>query len=224
MDNDKFKAARMALERIPDHAIVGLGSGSTASVFIELLAKKVHKTGMEITCVATSHQTQNLGLTLGLRVVDIDDVDQVDITVDGADEVDGNLNGIKGGGAALLFEKVVATNSKHNIWVVDSSKQHRKLGAVKLPVEVIRFGSQHVYNYLDRHGLKPSYRMANFSQRLLTDSNNFIIDIDISKVEDLGELTRRLKGLTGVVEHGLFMNICDELLVGNTEEAFQRPG
>ncbi|CAK8054880.1 ribose-5-phosphate isomerase RpiA [Eupransor demetentiae] len=222
MNNDKVRAAQMALERIPEKAIVGLGSGSTATVFIELLAKKAKEEHMELTCVPTSRQTEELAASLGLRVVDIDLVDHIDVTVDGADEVDDALNGIKGGGAALLFEKIVAAHSHKNIWVVDSSKKHHQLGHFKLPVEVIKFGSRHIYKYLDRHGLKPEYRLLSDGHRLSTDSDNYIIDIDIQGIEDLDGLANQLKHLTGVVEHGLFMEICDELLVGSTGEAFER--
>ncbi|MCO0832393.1 ribose-5-phosphate isomerase RpiA [Fructobacillus sp. W13] len=222
MDDHKVKAAQMAVDLIPNQAIVGLGSGSTASIFIDLLAKKAHEESMDITCVATSGQTQQLALGFGLKVVDIDAVDHIDITVDGADEVDPDLNGIKGGGAALLFEKIVAMNSHKNIWVVDSSKRHPRLGSYKLPVEVVKFGVHHVYNYLKTQDLKPVYRQQEDGNYLTTDSGNYIIDIDISRVDDLSALADDLKSLTGVVEHGLFIEVCDVLLVGNTGEAIYR--
>lgn len=219
VNDDKVKAAQMAVELIPNQAIVGLGSGSTASIFIDLLAKKAHEEQMDITCVATSVQTSQLALGFGLKVVDIDAVDRIDVTVDGADEVDGNLNGIKGGGAALLFEKIVATNSTKNIWVVDSSKQHQRLGSYRLPVEVVKFGVHHVFNYLKTRDLKPVYRQQEDGNYLTTDSGNYIIDVDITGQEDLPQLAQDLKALTGVVEHGLFIDICDVLLVGNTGQA-----
>ncbi|MDF7637567.1 ribose-5-phosphate isomerase RpiA [Leuconostocaceae bacterium ESL0958] len=223
MNEDKVRAAQMAVERIPNQAIVGLGSGSTASIFIDLLAKRAQDEAMDITCVATSVQTQQLALGFGLKVVDIDAVDRIDVTVDGADEVDGDLNGIKGGGAALLFEKIVAVNSSKNIWVVDSSKQHPRLGSYKLPVEVVKFGVHHVFNLLKSWGLSPVYRQQEDGNYLTTDSGNYIIDVDIRDFTDLPKLAKDLKALTGVVEHGLFIGICDELLVGNTGQAYRRP-
>ncbi|CAH1855442.1 ribose-5-phosphate isomerase RpiA [Convivina praedatoris] len=213
MDNGKLAAAKQALDYMPNQGVIGLGSGSTASIFIELLAQKVQAEQLDIICVATSTQSQKLGAQLGLNVVDIDEVERIDITVDGADEVDPDLNGIKGGGAALLFEKIVALNSDRNIWVVDPSKEHERLGQFKLPIEVIKFGSHHLYRHFEKLGLSPSYRQTN-GEYLLTDSNNYIIDVDVSGIDDLTALATQLDQLTGVVEHGLFLNICDELIVG----------
>ncbi|MCL0330204.1 ribose-5-phosphate isomerase RpiA [Apilactobacillus xinyiensis] len=222
MNIEKNQAARMAVEKIQNNSVVGLGSGSTAAIFIRLLAEKVKKEHMNIVCVATSIKSGELGSSLGLKVVDIDDVSSIDVTVDGADEVDYDLNGIKGGGAALLFEKIVASKSKYNIWIIDSSKFHKKLGNFKLPVEVIKFGSQRIFDCLQEMGLNPTYRLNDDSTRLLTDSSNYIIDIDIQHVSDLNSLSNALENLTGVVEHGLFINICNELLIGGLKKDIKK--
>ncbi|MCK8607062.1 ribose-5-phosphate isomerase RpiA [Apilactobacillus ozensis] len=222
MNIEKNQAAQMAVKKIVNNSVVGLGSGSTASIFIELLAKRVKAEHMNVVCVATSIKSAELGSKLGLDVVDIDDVESVDVTVDGADEVDANLNGIKGGGAALLFEKIVASKSKYNIWIVDSSKFHNKLGKFKLPIEVIKFGSQRIFDSLQEMGLNPTYRLNDDYTRLLTDSHNYIIDVDINKVKNLNSLSRKIEGMVGVVEHGLFLNVCDELLIGGLNKDIRR--
>lgn len=210
----KIAAATAALSYIEDNTVVGLGSGSTAKIFIEKLAERVAAENMTLTCVATSHFSEGLGLKLGLNVVSLDEVTSVDVTVDGADEVDPQLNGIKGGGAALFFEKIVAKASKQNIWVVDPSKESTRLGSFKLPIEVLPFGSGHVFNYLAAMDLDPTFRMLDEQTRLTTDSANYIIDVDVSKVDDLHALGDELIRHTGIVEHGLFLDICDTLIVG----------
>src|SRR5699024_3706712 len=137
--------------------------------------------------------SKELGTKYGLNVVELDSVDRIDITIDGADEVDDDLNGIKGGGAALFYEKIVAKASDKNIWIVDSSKQSAKLGSFKLPIEVLPIGSAHAYRYLDTElGLHPTYRKNKDESLLTTDSNNFIIDVDISNISDLYDLSNKL--------------------------------
>lgn len=113
-------------------------------------------------------------------------------------------------------------NSTKNIWVVDSSKQHQHLGSYRLPVEVVKFGVHHVYNYLKTRDLKPVYRQQEDGNYLTTDSGNYIIDVDITGQDNLAQLALDLKGLTGVVEHGLFIDVCDVLLVGNTGQAIYK--
>ena len=216
-DFGKVAAATAALRYVSNNMVIGLGSGSTANIFIEKLAKRVKSEKMKIRCVATSISSKELGTKYGLNVVELDSVDRIDITIDGADEVDDDLNGIKGGGAALFYEKIVAKASDKNIWIVDSSKQSAKLGSFKLPIEVLPIGSAHVYRYLDTElGLHPTYRKNKDESLLTTDSNNFIIDVDISNISDLYDLSNKLIKHVGIVEHGLFLDICDTLIVGDT--------
>ncbi|MCK8617745.1 ribose-5-phosphate isomerase RpiA [Fructobacillus sp. M158] len=214
-NEQKQHAAQVALARIQDHMTVGLGTGSTAAYFIKALSKRVHEEDWQLTTVATSKESAELARSLGLRVQDIDDVAAIDVTVDGADEVDPNLDGIKGGGAALLFEKVVALRSKKNIWLVDESKLSPRLGSFLLPIEVIEFGAQQVYRTLVHMNLHPRFRMKNEGERRYTDSGHQIIDVDLSQQNDLPALARQLKAITGVVEHGLFLGICDEVIIGS---------
>ncbi|MBS9337320.1 ribose-5-phosphate isomerase RpiA [Fructobacillus parabroussonetiae] len=214
-NEQKQHAAQVALARIQDHMTVGLGTGSTAAYFIKALSKRVHEEDWQLTTVATSKESAELARSLGLRVQDIDDVAAIDVTVDGADEVDPNLDGIKGGGAALLFEKVVALRSKKNIWLVDESKLSPRLGSFLLPIEVIEFGAQQVYRTLVHMNLHPRFRMKNEEERRYTDSGHQIIDVDLSQQNDLPALARQLKAITGVVEHGLFLGICDEVIIGS---------
>lgn len=214
-NNGKIAAATAALNFVSDNMIVGLGSGSTARIFIEKLADRVISEKLNITCVATSIASKELGIKNGLNVVELDSVDKIDVTVDGADEVDKNLNGIKGGGAALFYEKIVAQASRKNIWIVDPSKQSNKLGSFKLPIEVLPLGSAHVFQYLDTTlNLDPTYRKNEDGSLLITDSKNYIIDVDISDVQNIYDLSKQLIEHVGVVEHGLFLNICDTLIIG----------
>lgn len=211
----KKAAAKAALEYIEDGMVVGLGTGSTAAYFIEALANQVRDKGWQLTCVTTSIESEQLAATVGLKTVPIEQVEQIDVTVDGADEVDARLNGIKGGGAALLFEKIVAFKSKQNVWVIDSEKKSDNLGTkFKLPVEVIRFGAQLLIPAFTQMGLKPKFRKQENGELFLTDSLHYIIDLDISGIFDLKTLATQLKGITGVVEHGLFLSVCDVLIIG----------
>ncbi|MCW0953379.1 ribose-5-phosphate isomerase RpiA [Weissella ceti] len=217
LDAQKKKAAQKAASLMPNNAVIGLGTGSTAAHFVRALAERVKNEGLQIEAVSTSFRTADLATELGIKVLDIDEVKHVDVTVDGADEVDPALNGIKGGGAALLFEKVVAMMSDKNIWIVDSSKYHTELGSFLLPIEVVKFGSQQVFNFLAEKGLQPQWRMTDADEKLATDSENYIIDVQLPAGTDVLALGTELKAMTGVVEHGLFLEICDMLIIGGEE-------
>lgn len=217
LDAQKKKAAQKAASLMPNNAVIGLGTGSTAAHFVRALADRVKNEGLQIEAVSTSFRTADLATELGIKVLDIDEVKHVDVTVDGADEVDPALNGIKGGGAALLFEKVVAMMSDKNIWIVDSSKYHTELGSFLLPIEVVKFGSQQVFNFLAEKGLQPQWRMTDADEKLATDSENYIIDVQLPAGTDVLALGTELKAMTGVVEHGLFLEICDMLIIGGEE-------
>jgi len=150
---------------------------------------------------------------LNIPMVSLDDVGHIDLTIDGADEIDPEGNGIKGGGGALLFEKIVAFHSKMNIWVVDESKLVNQLGAFPLPVEVVRFGEKHTQNAFEALGLNPKKRLIGNSP-FTTDSGNFIYDLCIDRISDPRELDHDLKHIPGVIEHGLFRGIVDKVVVG----------
>ncbi len=145
----------------------------------------------------------------------IDEVEYVDLTVDGADEVDGDFNGIKGGGAALLMEKVVAVNSKDCIWIVDESKMVQTLGAFKLPVEVVQYGAENLFRLFEKKGIVQVFVCV--MEKHITDMQNFIIDLDLRRIEDTYALAEELDRTVGVVEHGLFIGLISKVIVGTPE-------
>ena len=215
MINEKLIAAKKGLEFIKNGMTVGLGTGSTVSFLIKELAVKV-KAGLKITAVSTSNSTTQLASSLGIKVFDLSDVSEIDITIDGADEVDENLDGIKGGGGALLYEKIIAKNSKKNIWIVDSSKLVENLGKFPLPVEVIKFGAEHLFNTFSNMNFNPQFRMKE-GKKFNTDGEHFIIDLKLNLIENAVSLDEKLNKMTGVVETGLFCGIADVVLAGNSD-------
>ena len=212
MENLKKMAGIKAAEFVTDGMVVGLGTGSTAYYFVEEIGRRIKEEGLQIIAVTTSNVTSQQAEGLGIPLKSIDEVDLVDVTVDGADEVDPNFNGIKGGGGALLMEKVVATPTKSYIWVVDESKLVDKLGAFKLPVEVVQYGAEQVFRRFERAGYKQSFRQKD-GQRFVTDMQNFIIDLDLGVIENPVEFARELDHIVGVVEHGLFNQMVDKVIV-----------
>lgn len=212
MENLKKLAGIKAAEFVQSGMIVGLGTGSTAYYFVEEIGRRIKEEGLQIIAVTTSSVTSQQAEGLGIPLKSIDEVDLVDVTVDGADEVDPNFNGIKGGGGALLMEKVVATPTKCYIWVVDESKLVEKLGAFKLPVEVVQYGAEQVFRRFERAGYKPAFRQKD-GQRFVTDMKNFIIDLDLGVIENPIEFARELDHIVGVVEHGLFNQMVDKVIV-----------
>ena len=216
MVNLKEQVGIKAAEFGTDGMIVGLGTGSTAYYFVAELGRRIKEEGLKITAVTTSSVTYEQAEGLGIPLKAIDDVVVVDLTVDGADEVDPALNGIKGGGGALLMEKIVATNSKDCIWIVDESKQVETLGAFKLPVEVVQYGAENLFRHFEKKGYSPAYREKD-GQRFVTDQGNFIIDLDLKVIPDAEALAEELDRTVGVVDHGLFLGMVSKVIVGTPE-------
>ena len=216
MVNLKEQVGIKAAEFVTDGMIVGLGTGSTAYYFVAELGRRIKEEGLKITAVTTSSVTYEQAEGLGIPLKAIDDVEVVDLTVDGADEVDPALNGIKGGGGALLMEKIVATNSKDCIWIVDESKQVETLGAFKLPVEVVQYGAENLFRHFEMKGYSPAYREKD-GQRFVTDQGNFIIDLDLKVIPDAEALAEELDRTVGVVDHGLFLGMVSKVIVGTPE-------
>jgi ribose 5-phosphate isomerase A len=210
--NEKQIAAEYAVDYVEDGMIVGLGTGSTVAFMLNKLSQRV-KTGLNIKAISTSAATTKLATTLGIKISKLDEINEIDLTIDGADEVDENLNGIKGGGGALLYEKIVASISKKNIWIVDSTKLVKTLGKFPLPVEVVQYGSSHLFKEFEKKGYKPGFRNVG-KNRFITDSNNYIIDLRLERIEDPSVLDIKLKSYPGVVETGLFYNVTDLVLAG----------
>ena len=216
MVNLKEQVGIKAAEFVTDGMIVGLGTWSTAYYFVAELGRRIKEEGLQITAVTTSSVTYEQAEGLGIPLKAIDDVEVVDLTVDGADEVDPALNGIKGGGGALLMEKIVATNSKDCIWIVDESKQVETLGAFKLPVEVVQYGAENLFRHFEKKGYSPAYREKD-GQRFVTDQGNFIIDLDLKVIPDAEALAEELDRTVGVVDHGLFLGMVSKVIVGTPE-------
>ena len=206
-----------AAEYIKDGMTVGLGTGSTAYYFVKEIGRRVNEEGLAITGVTTSIQTKELAESLGIPLKSVDEVTHIDITVDGADEISEDFQGIKGGGGALLFEKIVADNSKEVIWIVDESKMVKHLGAFPLPVEVVRYGSIQLFNKFTEKGYNPEFRKTANGENYLTDEKNNIIDLHLGEILDPRALAEDLIHLTGVVEHGLFLVCVDTVLVGTKD-------
>ena len=191
---------------------VGLGSGSTVFFAIKKIGELV-RAGLNIRAVSTSDATSQLAQSEGIKLISIDDAGEIEITIDGADEADSSFNGIKGGGGALLFEKIVALSSKKNIWIIDSAKLVDRLGKFPLPVEVIPFGYKRVFKIIDEMKLNPVIRKKN-DDLYFTDSGNLIFDLNIGEIKDPVKLNEELKLINGIVETGLFINIADTIVVG----------
>ncbi|AOT55666.1 ribose-5-phosphate isomerase RpiA [Weissella soli] len=218
MTTDELKKAAgyYAANLVTNNMVVGIGSGSTIAYVIEALGKRVAEEGLQIIGVATSDKTRRTAAHLGIPIYNVDDVDHIDLTIDGADEIDQAFAAIKGGGAALLWEKIVAINSTKNVWVVDETKLSPKLTHF-LPVEVIPYGSDQVFRRFENRGYHPTWRLDQNGNPVRTDSANYLIDLHLDHIEDPFVLGRELTSMVGVVEHGLFLDIVDEVIVGRPD-------
>jgi len=220
IDKAKFVAAKRAVDFVEDGMRVGLGTGSTAAWMVRCLAEVVRQDGLKIRAVPTSTRTAALARELGIEVVSLDEAKWLDLTIDGADEFDGDLNLIKGGGGALLQEKIVATASDQMIVIADAGKEVGALGAFPLPVEVIPFGWQttkalieEMLVSIDVLGRSTSLRM-NGDRPFVTDEGNHILDLHLGRIGNARQFAMVLNQVPGVVENGLFIDICDVVVVG----------
>ncbi|MCD1263502.1 ribose-5-phosphate isomerase RpiA [Shinella sumterensis] len=207
----KIKAAEAALAHVEDGMRLGIGTGSTAEEFVRLLAEKVAG-GLRVEGVPTSERTARLCLELGVPLKSLDELPELDLTIDGADEVDGRLRLIKGGGGALLREKIVACASRRMIVIADESKVVETLGAFKLPIEVNPFGLVAtriaIEKLATRLGLSGAIDLrASGDGTFTTDGGHYILDASFGRIPDADALARNLNDIPGVVEHGLFINI-----------------
>lgn len=210
--NLKEVVGKEAVKYVEDGMIVGLGTGSTVFYFVHALADKV-KEGLNIQMVSTSIQTVELAKSLGLNIKELEEIDHIDLAVDGVDEIDKNFNAIKGGGAALFREKIVADIAKEVIWIYDESKDVEKLGKFNLPVEILPFGYSHTVRKLTEVGLNPVIRKKD-GEILITDNHNYIADLHLGYGFDIEEVKEKLANIVGVVEHGLFLNMCKLCIKG----------
>ncbi|MBU0278952.1 MULTISPECIES: ribose-5-phosphate isomerase RpiA [unclassified Gemella] len=210
--NLKEQVGYKALDFVKDGMVVGLGTGSTVYYFIHAIAEKV-KEGLNVELVSTSVQSIELAKSLGLNVKELEEVEHIDLTVDGVDEIDKNFNAIKGGGAALFREKIVADLSEHVVWIYDESKDVEELGAFNLPVEILPFAYTHTINKMKKQGLNPVLRYKN-EEILITDNKNYIVDLHLDLGFDIEIVKEKLANIVGVVEHGLFLNMCKHCIKG----------
>jgi ribose 5-phosphate isomerase A len=217
-DDLKRQAAEHALSFVEDGMKLGLGTGSTAARFVDLLGAKV-KAGLDVVCVPTSEATRAQAEKLGIRLATLDDIPHLDLTIDGADEIDPSLRLIKGGGGALLREKIVATASDAMVVIADSAKLVTTLGAFPLPVEVVRFGLRSTQSLVEMlaedAGCKGTVHLRQLpdGSPFITDGGNVILDCAFGRIEDPEALDEALKLIPGVVENGLFIGIADVAVV-----------
>lgn len=221
IDTAKFVAAKRACDYVESGMRVGLGTGSTAAWMVRCLGEMVREDGLRITGVPTSTRTAELARDVGVPITTLDDAKWLDVTIDGADEFDGELNLIKGGGGALLQEKIVATASDQMVVIADKTKQVETLGAYPLPVEIIPFGWQttkalveETFASLDVMGDTSTLRM-NGEAPFVTDEGNYILDLHLGRIGNARQFGIVINQLPGVVENGLFIDICDVVVIGH---------
>lgn len=214
----KERAARLALDYVKDGMALGLGTGSTAAKFVELLGARVAQ-GLNVICVPTSEATRVQAEALGIKLATLDELPQLDLTVDGADEIDDQLRLIKGGGGALLREKIVAASSNRMVVIADDSKMVATLGRFPLPLEMVRFGLAATKPMVEAIASlagctgKVSLRQGKAGGPFLTDQGNVILDCAFGRIPEPEVLAFALKRVPGLVEHGLFLGMADVVIV-----------
>ena len=216
-DQEKQAAARASLKFVHDGNVVGLGTGSTAAYAVRFLAERV-RSGLKIRGIPTSSATRELAASLGIPLITFDDVQQIDVTIDGADEFDPQLQLIKGGGGALLREKIVASASRQLVIVADASKQVKVLGKFPLPVEVVPFAQALVAKRIAALRAKPKLRQDASGNPFVTDEGHHILDCSFGAIPDPRGLARTLDAMPGVVDHGLFINLASVVLLAHGSE------
>jgi len=223
LKKEKQLAAQSSIEFVRDGMFLGIGTGSTAEYLIPLLAVKV-KAGLSIVAVATSKKTEELARLAGIKMVDFDGSAEIDLTIDGADEINDRLELIKGGGGALLREKIVAAASRREIIIADSRKLVAVLGAAALPVEVIKLGWKNVQRQLELLGCSSKLRTNSSSEPFVTDEGNYIVDCHFGQISEPASLASELDHIVGVVEHGLFIGLADQAIIatGSTVRTIER--
>jgi ribose 5-phosphate isomerase A len=210
-------AGQKVIEYIKDGMILGLGTGSTAYYMIKKVGELV-QIGMNLKAVATSKSTENLAKELHIPLVQIDEIGRIDLCIDGVDEIDKHFNSIKGGGGALFREKIVANLADEVIWIMDDSKLVDSIGAFPLPIEVLPYGYTQVIRKLKEYSFNPIMRMKD-GNVFITDNGNYIVDLHIGNPMDINDVYNKVNGITGVLEIGLFINMCNRIIVGTDNGA-----
>jgi len=220
LDQEKELAARAAVQLVESGNIVGLGSGSTATYAIRFLAERVRE-GLKIVGIPTSRKTKKLAEQLGIPLSTLEEQPQIDIAIDGADEIDPQLNLIKGGGGALLREKVIASASRRFVVIAESTKQVAHLGRFPLPVEVIPSAESLIKTRIEALGAEVSLRRYAYDNAYVTDEGHHILDCNFCKIADPPALAEKLRSIPGVVEHGLFIGMAEMAFVGDNGRVVQ---
>lgn len=211
MDQKKIAGVRAA-DYIKNGMTVGLGTGSTAFYMIERVGELVRQ-GLKIKAIATSYETAKLADKFNIPLIDLNEVHTIDLVIDGVDEIDPDFNAIKGGGGALFREKMVAKAAKEVIWIMDSTKRVEVLGKFPLPVEILPYGYKHVIRKMEEYGFRPVLRRKG-NEIFITDNHNYIVDLNKGKPLNIKEITAKLEQITGVLETGLFLKLCNRIIVG----------
>jgi ribose 5-phosphate isomerase A len=212
----KRRAALAALELIEDGMAVGLGTGSTAALLVDALGQKV-AAGLRVDAVATSERTARQAREFGIPLSTLDETPSLDLAIDGADEVDPALDLIKGGGGALLREKIVASCAARFVVIADTSKRVRHLGAFPLPIEVVPMAATPLTRRVAALGAEVALRRDRFGEPFATDEGHWILDCAFGQIADPPALARSLEAMAGVVEHGLFVAMADEVILGGDD-------
>jgi ribose 5-phosphate isomerase A len=215
-DVEKEAAARASLRFVRDGDVIGLGTGSTAAYAVRFLGEQV-RAGLKIRGIPTSVHTKELATSLGIPLTTLDEFQQIDVDVDGADEFDPQLHLIKGGGGALLREKIIASASRQVVIIADSSKQVAVLGKFPLPVEVIPFAQPLVAKRITALGATAKLRHDAKGNPFVTDEGHHILDCSFGQIPDPPALARKLSDMPGVVEHGLFIDLATVVLCAKGE-------
>lgn len=219
-DQEKQTAARAAAELVESGQIVGLGSGSTASYAIRYLAERVRQ-GLKIVGIPTSQRTKDLAEQLGIPLATLGEHSKIDIDIDGADEIDPQLNLIKGGGGAFLREKIIASISRRFIVIADSAKQVQQLGKFPLPVEVVPFAQTLIKSQIEALGAQVALRQYAYGNPFVTDEGHHVLDCTFGEIPDPPALADKLRRIPGVVEHGLFIGMAEMALIGKDGQVVQ---
>ncbi len=219
-EREKQAAARRSLSYVRDGYVVGLGTGSTASYAIRFLGEMV-RAGLKIQAIPTSVCSRDLAVSMGIPLTAFEECPVIDVTIDGADEISPALDLIKGGGGALLREKIVAYASRSVIIIADSTKQVQVLGKSPLPVEVIPFAEVLLVKRIASLGASVALRKDTSGRPVLTEEGHHILDCSFGQIPDPGRLANDLKCMPGVVEHGLFLGLADIALIGNDTEVLE---
>jgi ribose 5-phosphate isomerase A len=217
-DSAKLRAAEQGAELVVDGMIVGLGSGTTASLMVRRLGERVATEGLKFVGVSTSVETARQAETLGITLRDLDEVDKLDLNLDGADEIDHQFRMIKGRGGALLREKIVVSAAARRVTLITGDKRVDRLGVrMPIPIEVSPFGLRHIERQVRTLGASTKLRLDSAAAPFVTDGGHRILDCYFDSIDDPAELDQRLRRIAGVFETGLFLGLCDLLIVGQPD-------